>query len=177
MLRKEAREIAVQAHGDAEYGTGVPYSDHLDEVVAVLKEYGHEGDHALAGYLHDVVEDTPKSAEDLLAAGVPDEVVAIVLFVTDETGHNRKERKAKTYRRVRSQLDEHRLAPKGCAAWVHKALRVKLADRLANVRACLRSKSGLLGMYRKERRAFREAYYLPGVCGPMWVEYDRLLGG
>ena len=177
MRKEEARELAVKAHGDAEYGTGVPYAVHLDEVVAVLAEYGYSGDHALAGYLHDVVEDTPLTAEDLLKAGVSDEVVASVLFMTDETGHNRKERKAKTHRRVRGQLDEHRLAPEGCAAWVHKALRVKLADRLANVRACLRDKSSLLGMYRKERRAFRETYYLPGVSDRMWVEYDRLLGG
>jgi (p)ppGpp synthase/HD superfamily hydrolase len=133
---------------------------------------------ALAGYLHDVVEDTDHTAETLLAAGVPDEVVAIVLFTTDEPGVNRRERKSRTYQRVRQQLDQWLRSgqPEGFG-WVPRALRVKVADRLANVRASLKQDSSLLGMYRKERRAFRDVYYVPGVCNAMWVEYDRLLGG
>ena len=56
------------------------------------------------------------------------------------------------------------------------ALRVKLADRLANLRHSVETKSDLLQMYRKERDAFRAAYYVAGICDPMWAEYDQLLG-
>jgi len=173
----EAREFAVRAHGDQTYGEGKPYEVHLDDVVAILQEYGYGGAHLLAGLLHDVVEDSPLTAEDLLAAGFSDEVVAIVLFATDENGHNRRTKKERTYRRVREQLDQYRVAPDGFG-WLPKAIRVKLADRLGNIRRTLAGDGAhLLQMYRKERRIFREAYYLPGVADAMWVEYDRLLGG
>lgn len=41
---------------------------------------------AMAGLLHDVIEDTPWTAEQLRAAGVPDRVVSVVEAVTNTPG-------------------------------------------------------------------------------------------
>jgi hypothetical protein len=55
-------------------------------------------------------------------------------------------------------------------------LKVKTADRLANVRNCIiTSNDGLLKMYKKEHAAFKEAVYRPGICesgmvlGKIWT--------
>jgi (p)ppGpp synthase/HD superfamily hydrolase len=50
------RDLALRYHGEQRYGDH-PYGVHLDAVVEILREYGHE---ALvpAGYLHDTLEDT-----------------------------------------------------------------------------------------------------------------------
>lgn len=56
---------------------------------------------------------------------------------------------------------------------IRTALRVKLADRIANIRRS--TDSSLFQMYRKERETFYLAYYSAGVSDEMWVEYDRLL--
>ena len=53
-----AEAFAVAAHGDQRYAGG-PYRDHLAAVVRVLREYGYDGPYEAAGWLHDVVEDTP----------------------------------------------------------------------------------------------------------------------
>ena len=170
-----ARQLAVQWHGPQMYGDQ-PYVVHLDEVVAILTEYEHTDEPTLmGGYLHDVLEDHPEvGAPGLSKAGIPTKVIQAVQFCTDEPGHNRKTRKANTYQRVRNTLDALSFDPPG--GYLLMGLRVKLADRLANLRSTIRQGSSLLQMYQKETRAFRDAYYISGVCNPMWTEYDRLLG-
>jgi hypothetical protein len=52
----------------------------------------------------------------------------------------------------------------------------KTADRLANVRACLKDrKQGLWEMYRGEHATFRSAVYLPGLYDALWLELDSSL--
>lgn len=64
-----ARDFAIQAHGDQRYGR-MPYGYHLDQVVAKLRELKHFGwdvpeDAYVVAYLHDVLEDTDVTYEDL----------------------------------------------------------------------------------------------------------------
>lgn len=171
---KTVRERASKWHGAQMYGDQ-PYLTHLDEVVDILAEFGFTDEATqAAGYLHDVLEDTQIGIQGLQKAGVPQTVIQAVQFCTDEPGHNRRTRKEQTYKRVRMTLNE--LAFDSPTGWLLIGLRVKMADRLANIRASIRQGSSLLEMYRKEAGAFRVAYFDFEACPRMWAEYDRLLG-
>lgn len=75
---QNAVEIARNAHEGQVDKSGQPYLGHPLRVMGRV-----EGDHArMAAALHDVLEDTPVTAEDLLAAGCPPEVVATVVALT-----------------------------------------------------------------------------------------------
>jgi (p)ppGpp synthase/HD superfamily hydrolase len=162
MLEK-AIQLAVTAHQGQTYGKW-PYVYHLMAVVEVLRWYGIESEvlHA-AAWLHDAVEDTSLELGQIRdACGL--EVADIVYRVTDESGTNRKERKAKTYPKLARSVD---------------AITIKLADRIANAEASLADNPGLLEMYRKEHSDFVLALFAEsseGVTGAMWVELQRLLG-
>lgn len=77
-----ARAIAEKAHADQVDKAGEPYIGHPAHVVASV-----EGDKAKAvAWLHDVVEDTSTTFDDLRAAGVDDEVlVALELLTHDKS--------------------------------------------------------------------------------------------
>lgn len=177
------RLTALLAHDGQRYGDR-PYFVHLDEVVEVLLEFGHDAEETLmAGYLHDAPEDTGLPME-LLWQHVPRTVAIAVELVTDESGDNRKARKAATYAKVEAMREAVK-APKphpsvtASAEYpigVHTGLLVKLADRIANMRAAKsEGQWGLLKMYRKEAARFREVYEVPGVNVAMWAEIKRLL--
>ncbi|MEU5690497.1 HD domain-containing protein [Actinosynnema sp. NPDC020468] len=74
--------IAREAHRGQVDKSGKPYIGHPLRVMARVV-----GDHArMAAVLHDVVEDTPVTAADLLAAGCPPEVVATVVALSHLDG-------------------------------------------------------------------------------------------
>lgn len=111
--------LAKLAHGYQQYGDA-PYTVHLHEVRDILVEHGHT--HlAAAGWLHDILEDT-KVTESELYMCFPDYIVKAVVAVTG-TGHGR-----------RAKLES--VTPKLEACKDGRIL--KLADRLANVRSCIR---------------------------------------
>lgn len=117
---KKAREFAIEAHGDQILSDGKPYSVHLDLVVNWLAhfKYFNVDDHQevfIAAYLHDVVEDT-KITLDEIEARFGSKVRNLVWRMTDEPGQNRKERKLNTYPKITG---------------IAEAL--KLADRITNV--------------------------------------------
>ncbi len=110
-------------------GTPVPYAAHLLAVASLVLEMRGDEDEAIAGLLHDVVEDGggPSALEYIERTfGAP--VAAIVLANSDSvTG---AEEKAPWYERKRAYI----------AAFPHKspaALRVSLADKLHNARSIL----------------------------------------
>src|SRR4029078_4121431 len=88
----QARSFAIAANADQKYGDQ-PYSYHLDAVAELLAPFGEEAQ--IVGYLHDVVEDSPVSLQGAREK-FGDRVASCVALVTDETGANRKERKART---------------------------------------------------------------------------------
>lgn len=136
-LEQAARRFAEERHGGQQYGDR-PYVVHLEAVRAVLHDFGHDGEIAAAAWLHDVVEDTPTTREEV-AERFGDEVASLVWAVTG-VGSNRKERCASAYAKIRA---------------FPAAATLKLADRIANVEASLGSPR--LVMYRAEWPAFREA--------------------
>ncbi len=175
----DIRKLAAEAHAGQLYGDR-PYTVHLDDVSAVLREFGYtDSVHQDGAYIHDVAEDTETTGKDLMDAGVSDDAVAVMFFCTDESGHNRKTRKARTYTRMHALLSLY-LKDKEAYIYVPAGVRVKLADRIANIRTCIRQGHegrGMLKMYRRETVAFRDALYHPGMADAMWEEYDKLMGG
>ena len=156
--------FAAERHGGQEYGDGVPYMTHLACVMHILHAYRAPEHVVVAGVLHDVLEDTDTKLWEVEALFGP-EVARLVLAVTNPVGGNRKERHAIQYPKIRAAGDE--------------AIMVKLADRIANV-----SSGGKIGMYHKEKEAFRAALYHDNpITDPsqlwnlqdMWDELDRLL--
>jgi (p)ppGpp synthase/HD superfamily hydrolase len=157
----EARAFALRAHGGQMYGER-PYSWHLEAVAELLAPYGAQAQ--VIAYLHDVVEDTAVSDDEVNARFGPF-VGECVGLLTDAPAATRAERKAQTYARLAAVSGATELA-----------LVVKAADRLANVRSCVtEQRQRLWEMYRHEHRAFRAAAYRPGLCEPLWCELDRLL--
>lgn len=141
---RDAQVFVLAAHHNQKYGDQ-PYYVHLQDTYKVLiehKEYDY--DLCMAAFLHDVLEDTDITYEYLVEV-FGEKIANIVRAVTDEPGKNRKERKAKTYPKIK--------------AFGEQAIIIKLADRIANVRSCFATKNlDLLSMYMKEHSAFLTLY-------------------
>ncbi|SRR5258708_5617729 len=158
---EKAKQFAIEAHGTQKYGRQ-PYSYHLETVANVLGEFGYHDDSLQsAAWLHDVLEDTPLTYEDLIRSGFPVIVATYVQCVTAESGPSRKDRNRLTYSKIRKSSE---------------ATVLKLADRIANVRECVANKDPRLRMYRSEYAEFRTALMTgdPGAR-KMWRELDELL--
>jgi len=161
-----ALQFALIAHGDQKYGHR-PYWFHPAHVVLVLLHFGFDpslNDRnrrlVMAGYLHDVLEDTVATTEELSDA-FGQEVADLVEAVTNEPGKNRRERHSKTYCKTLAVPD---------------AVILKLADRIANVESCLGESKPLFRMYLKEHGGFRDTLYRKGEVDEMWLHLERMLG-
>lgn len=194
-LHQATRDIAIRAHGTQMYGDE-PYVVHLDAVNSVLLNALHGANlsdipkELQVAYLHDVIEDTDWTQSTLLDALLtlhtelarlggtvvrrmlpPEDVVRAVEFCTDMPGPNRRARKQATYARCRPIVE--RLLRRDVASppvWLRTAVRVKVADRLANLQNCIRTgNTSLLVMYRSEQSDFFTCYGAPGVCDDLWV--------
>ena len=158
-----ARAFALAAHGDQRYGTR-PYADHLDAVVATLLRFRSDEEEVLvcAGFLHDVLEDTTTTPAQL-EQEFGFRVTELVAAVTASPAPTRRERNRDTWPKV--------IETEG-------AVRLKLADRIANVEACWETRERRLFMYQHEYMAFRAALWAGdgGAERPMWDALDALLG-
>jgi (p)ppGpp synthase/HD superfamily hydrolase len=157
-----AAAFAIRAHGDQRYGEQ-PYVSHLVAVTHNLRRFGQGRIELIcAAWLHDTVEDTQVTVDEVRAA-FGDDVAAIVDAVTTQAGPDRTSRNALTYPRIVA---------------IPGAVTVKLADRIANVEACWSNQSYKLFRYRDEYPGFREAMrddaHLPTLA--MWDHLDKLLG-
>ena len=153
MDANEARAFAIERHGDQRYG-GEPYEVHLTEAAAVLARFGvDDADLAVAVWLHDVVEDTDTTLDEVEARfGL--RVRDLVGAVTVEPGDTRAESFAATYPKLRG---------------VPGAVTLKLADRIANVERGGPKRA----MYLDEHARFRAALHEPGEADAMWEHLDR----
>lgn len=76
----DARALAAAAHRGQVDKAGRPYFEHVAEVARRLVPHGAEA--VMAGYLHDIVEDTDITLADLEAFGFPWSVINAVDAVT-----------------------------------------------------------------------------------------------
>jgi (p)ppGpp synthase/HD superfamily hydrolase len=79
---EEAIRIAVEAHRGQKDRAGAPYILHPLRVMLRV----HTDAERMAAVLHDVVEDTPWTLDDLRARGFPDEVLDAVDGLTRRPG-------------------------------------------------------------------------------------------
>ncbi len=157
---EKALRFAKVAHGKQTYKDGLPYYHHLLDVQNVMVRHGYDDllYRMEAALLHDTIEDTSVTYEDLLFF-FGKEVADLVQLVTNEPGKNRAERHAATYPGIAAHSD---------------AVLLKLCDRIANVEASLDDPKGKLKMYAKEMPAFRSYLYKPGQYENLWAELALL---
>ena len=117
----DAVAIAARAHGAQRDRSGILELAHAVEVASALGE-GASADELAAAVLHDVLEDTDWTAEDLARAGVPPVVIEAVEHVS-----RIEEPEKETYRAFIART----AAADGEAGRI--ARRVKLADVLTNM--------------------------------------------
>ncbi|WP_437949554.1 HD domain-containing protein [Sorangium sp. So ce296] len=141
-----ARRLVEERHAGQRYGQH-PYCVHLAQVRAVLAAFGHGGALGVAAWLHDALEDTATTREEI-AARFGEDVAALMWAVTG-TGRNRKERNRAVYEKIRQHPE---------------AAILKLADRIANAEAS-REHPDKRAMYRSEQEGFEQALAGLGTRG------------
>lgn len=84
ILVAKAVEIAARAHAGQTDKAGQPYIEHPIRVMLQVKSDVAKA----AAALHDVLEDTDLTAEDLRAEEIPEEVIRIVEILTKNPGES-----------------------------------------------------------------------------------------
>lgn len=167
---RDAYLLAEQYHRHQMYADDKPYTVHLLDTVNVLIEFGHVDPIEIAtAWTHDIIEDTSANYDTVLDA-LGTEVAELVFALTDELGRSRKDRKKLTMLKLFKKVESNGA----------KALKVKLADWIANVRQCHRSYGQKLEMYQKEWGEFESTFRNmndDGSLEPMWEELERLIKG
>lgn len=138
---ERARVFAVNAHtriGHLRKYHKLPYATHLENVAALAASVTDDPATLAAAWLHDVVEDTPATLEDIEKTfGSP--VAALVESLTDVS------RPADGNRSARKEVDRQHLAKAG-----REAKTVKLADLIDNCRDICRNDERFGRVYLRE---------------------------
>jgi (p)ppGpp synthase/HD superfamily hydrolase len=123
-LVSDAADFAARRHsGQQRKGRGSePYVNHLAEVANLLSiaADGTDAELVAAGWLHDTIEDTATTREEL-AQEFGERVTALVVEVTDDMTLPKQERRQKQI------VDAPRKSP--------GAKLIKIADKISNIRA------------------------------------------
>ncbi|MAF50707.1 MAG: (p)ppGpp synthetase [Nanoarchaeota archaeon] len=124
-LIERAYNFARKAHEDQKRLSGEPYFIHCEEVAKILDTLGLGEEVIAAGLLHDVLEDTSYTYEELEKEFGKD-VVELVDGVTEINTLKRKSVRANNVENIRKMLVS--------SAKDVRVLIIKLADRLHNMR-------------------------------------------
>lgn len=135
-MKEKAKNFATRAHaGQLRKNTLDPYITHPIRVAKRLEDSGFKDELVAAGYLHDVVEDTPVELGEIKNL-FGEEVAAFVAAHTEDKTKSWKERKQHTINTIKTaskevtslivadRLDnllsvEEALAEQGNAVWDH----------------------------------------------------------
>jgi (p)ppGpp synthase/HD superfamily hydrolase len=91
-LVERAAQLAADAHAGAVDKFGRPYFEgHVTAVARRVADGGAGDEVVAAAYLHDVVEKSSMSLDDLTARGMPDRVRVLVRLLTWDSGQSRRE--------------------------------------------------------------------------------------
>jgi (p)ppGpp synthase/HD superfamily hydrolase len=123
-LERALRSSAVWHAGQTRKGSDIPYFEHVVAVAMILDRAGFEEDVIIAGLLHDVVEDTEATFDDVAARFGP--AVCETVRACSEIKHDAQGRKRPWIDRKRDHLAA--LSGADAAAWA-----VILADKLHNL--------------------------------------------
>lgn len=154
-LEQRVIEYAKKKYAGLKYDGQDFFERHIKHVVSVLSRFDHSIEEIAGAYLHDVIEDTDATYEEIVLL-FGEDVADIVSRVTDKPGKNRLERHLNTYYILRRNPS---------------AIKVKLADRISNMTRSIGT--GYAKIYEKEYVAFKFALY-DGNNLEMWNELDSL---
>lgn len=121
----KAYKFAEKAHGDQRRVSGIPYILHPTSVACILAELGMDTDAICAALLHDVVEDTPTTLEEvekLFGADVA-RLIDGVTKISKIAFSSREQRQAENIRKMLIAMAND-----------IRVIIIKLADRLHNMR-------------------------------------------
>ena len=117
--------VATQAHENQKRkGTDIPYILHPMEAAVIVSQIKYDPDLICSALLHDVVEDSNMSREDI-AAMFNEKIADFVRFQSEDKSKSWKERKQHTIDELSKSEDDDKKI-------------VCLADKLSNVRAISR---------------------------------------
>ncbi len=88
-VAERAETIARKAHRGQKYGDRDYIEAHVAQVAAIVARLGYNDRYVAAAWLHDVVEDTPVTEQDLIDQGIPTDVVAAVDALTEREDETR----------------------------------------------------------------------------------------
>ena len=152
-------DAAMWHHGPVRKGSDIPYVSHVLSVSAFLLEDGADEDEAIAGLLHDSIEDANVTVSELVAR-YGQRVADIVAACTDDWSGDPHHKSAWWPRKV-----QHIAHVTGAAADADLGIaRVTAADKLANLRSTL--DAGDPGVFSR---------FKAGIGGFTW--YQQTFGG
>lgn len=123
---KKAHDFAKEAHAGQKRSSGEDYFIHPCAVVEILADFGFDSSTVIAAFLHDVLEDTPITYDELKEQ-FGEEIVELVEGVTklDKLQFvNREEAQAENFRKIFVSMAKDL-----------RVIIIKLADRLHNMRS------------------------------------------
>lgn len=165
MIVREARVFAIGAHSAINQRrkyTNEPYWRHPESVAKRIERFGGSNEMIAAAYLHDVVEDTEVTFQDLHEL-FPAEVVKLVSEVTDVSEAwmgNRAERKA---------LDRAHIAMASA-----EGKSIKLADLIDNTESICERDPSFAKVYMEEKRLLLDVLKHPSLPA-LWSQANSLV--
>ena len=163
-LESDARDFATRAHarvGQVRKYSGAPYIVHPQAVADLVRAVPHTEAMLAAAWLHDTVEDTGTTPEEVRAA-FGDEVAALVEMLTDVS------RPEDGNRAARKKIDREHTARASAAAKT-----VKLADLVDNSRSILERDPGFARVYLEEKAALLEV--LREGDATLWARAEHIV--
>lgn len=138
---EQAKTFATLAHGEQKRKyTGDPYIVHPAEVAFILATVGADENMIIAGWLHDTVEDTQATNEEIREL-FGDDVAELVHYVTDVS------RPEDGNRKLRKSMDRDHVA-----SGTPRSKSVKLADMISNTSSIVQYAPGFAVKYMAEKR-------------------------
>lgn len=162
-IAAEALRFATEAHASIDHRrkyTGEPYIVHPVAVAKIVRTVPHDENMIAAAYLHDVVEDTPVSIEEIEAA-FGEDVASLVGWLTDVS------KPSDGNRRTRKDIDLRH-----SAAAPARAQTIKLADLIDNTDTIRERDPDFWKVYRREKLRLLDA--MKDGDRTLWqIAYDK----
>ncbi|MCF0215117.1 MAG: bifunctional (p)ppGpp synthetase/guanosine-3',5'-bis(diphosphate) 3'-pyrophosphohydrolase [Fibrobacteraceae bacterium] len=124
-ILRTAIAFIADAHSGQYRKSGMPYTEHPFEVAKILADLKQDQATVLAGLLHDVVEDTPHTLDEISEKFGQDTafMVDAVTKITEAQEASKTAQKAETYRKLITAMAKD-----------PRVIMIKIADRIHNMR-------------------------------------------